>query len=58
MIKSNQPGSEPIRIPRQIPNPAFEPMEPEVPTKLPPVPAEPVREPDEGLREYSVSNRR
>ena len=44
MIIAHQPGSEPLTIPEQIPNPAFQPA-PLRPDRTP-VPQEPVKVPE------------
>ena len=43
---AHQPGSEPLTIPEQIPNPAVRPLTPLVPEPKP-VPKEPVKVPEE-----------
>jgi len=47
MIIAHQPGSEPLTIPEQIPNPAFQPA-PLRPERTP-VPQEPVKVPEKGV---------
>jgi hypothetical protein len=43
---AHQPGSEPLIIPEQIPNPAVRPLEPAIPQPKP-APNEPIKIPED-----------
>ncbi len=53
---AHQPGSEPLTIPEQIPNPAVRPVAPSSPERTP-IPKEPVQVPEKApVRRYGTSS--
>ena len=50
---AHQPGSQPLIIPEQIPNPAVRPLEPAIPQPKP-APKEPIRVPDDAPANHAL----